>query len=447
MGMRTGRRFANSIVRNNSEFSFDGRPAALIVSGCASHPSEGGNRRRLVNLAAAIRQIGWRPVLLYTDFLPGDMRAMRQWWGEDLHYQPYRPGSVKWMLKRVARRCIPEHGALRAWHRSRLYNWGSGDPKKDAATARISVDDYYEPALDAMVDKLHAQYRFRAVIAQFVIMSRALLRFSDGGVKRLIDTHEVFALGEAWKTAAPAKLWLRISPEEERMALLRSDVAIAIQHHDAATLLREGLSAMVFGHPVEVAQDLRVSDALKSNTILFVSRGHPFDVAGLEWFAREVFPLMASWLRPEQVVVAGMIKDVMHPRPPFRFLGRVADLPALYAKSRVVMAPLHEGTGLKIKVVEALGYGKAIVATPFAALGLEDGAGKAFAVAPSAGDFAAALRRVLKDDGECAAYMENARAYAERWNAAHAIALQTALAPAVCETKERLAESEYGAHY
>jgi hypothetical protein len=318
----------------------NGQPAVLIVSGCASHPAEGGNRRRLLSLAEMLREIGWRPVLLYTDFLPGDMSAMRQWWGEDHHYQVYRPGSKKWQLKRLARRLVPEEGALRSWHRSRLYSWGSGDAKKDAVTARVSVDSYYEPALDDAIKRLRTQYDFRAVIAQFVIMSRALLQF-NGGVKKLIDTHEVFALGNAWETAPPAKLWLKIGPEEELMALNRADTALAIQKHDAETMRKAGVrDPKVFGHPVEIPKNFDVKRGLASNKILFVSRGHPFDVAGLRWFEQEVFPKMSSWLKPEQVTVAGMIKDVMHPLPPFNFLGRVADLPALYADSRAVIAPL-----------------------------------------------------------------------------------------------------------
>ena len=402
-------------------------PCVLIVSGCASHPSEGGNRKRLLNLAVTLREIGWKPVLLYTDFLPGDMAAMRQWWGEDIHYQPYRPGSWKWMFKRLARRVIPEHGGLRSWHRSRLYRWGSGDPKQDALMARVPVDGYYEPALDGMIDQLHTRYHFRAVIAQFVIMSRALLRL-DGQVRKLVDTHEVFALGDAWKTAAPAKLWLKISPQDELMALNRADTALAIQRHDAETMRKAGVrDAKVFGHPVEIASDMAVEAGLASKTILFISRGHPFDVAGLEWFAREVFPKMASWLKPEQVVVAGMIKDVMVNRPPFTFLGRVADLAPLYAHTRAVIAPLHEGTGLKIKVVEGLGFGRALVATPFAALGVEDGANRAFSVAASADDFAASLKRIMQDDDECKRLMSGAAEYARRWNRDQAAALQAVL--------------------
>jgi succinoglycan biosynthesis protein ExoO len=122
-----------------------------------------------------------------------------------------------------------------------------------------------------------------------------------------------------------------------------------------------------------------------------------------------------------------MIKDVMVNRPPFTFLGRVADLGALYANSRAVIAPLHEGTGLKIKVVEALGFGRALVATPFAARGVEDGANTAFAVANSAEEFASCLKRIMLDDVECKRLMTGAAEYARRWNREQAAALQAAL--------------------
>ena len=292
--------------------------------------------------------------------------------GKDHYFQPYRPGSSKWSLKRLARRVIPEDGGLRSLPAPGI-NWGSGNAEQDALTARVSVDSYYA-GLGFGHRPPTGRLRFRAVVAQFVIMSRALLRF-ESGVKKLIDTHEIFALGDAWKTAAPAKLWLKISPQEELMALNRADTALAIQKHDAETMRQAGVrDAKVFGHPVETSPDMAFDAGLASKTILFISRGHPFDIAGLEWFAREVFPKMASWLKPEQVVVAGMIKQVMVNRPPFTFLGRVADLAGVYARSRAVIAPLHEGTGLKIKVVEALGFGRALVSTPFAALGVEDGA-------------------------------------------------------------------------
>jgi hypothetical protein len=94
-----------------------------------------------------------------------------------------------------------------------------------------------------------------------------------------------------------------------------------------------------------------------------------------------------------------------------------------------VIAPLHEGTGLKIKVVEALGYGKALVTTPFAALGVEDGANSAFATAESSSDFAKTLQRIMQDDAECQRLMTGATVYAREWNQRQVAALKAILEP------------------
>jgi hypothetical protein len=74
-----------------------------------------------------------------------------------------------------------------------------------------------------------------------------------------------------------------------------------------------------------------------------------------------------------------------------------------------------------------MGYGRALIATPFAALGVEDGANTAFAVAESAADFAAGLRRLLTDENECRRLMAGAAAYARRWNQEQSAALLAAL--------------------
>jgi hypothetical protein len=51
----------------------------LIVSPAESHPPDAGNRRRLLNLATTLRELGYRPHRLYMDLFPGDRRAMSRW--------------------------------------------------------------------------------------------------------------------------------------------------------------------------------------------------------------------------------------------------------------------------------------------------------------------------------------------------------------------------------
>ncbi len=62
-----------------------------------------------------------------------------------------------------------------------------------------------------------------------------------------------------------------------------------------------------------------------------------------------------------------------------------------------VVVPLTEGAGTPLKFVEALAYQMPIVATPFAARGLELEPGRHFREAADAESFAAAVVEVLRD--------------------------------------------------
>ena len=74
-----------------------------------------------------------------------------------------------------------------------------------------------------------------------------------------------------------------------------------------------------------------------------------------------------------------------------------AELEALYSAADAVVLPLSSGTGTSLKFVEALAYGKAIVATATGARGYEAESGVHAHVVPDVASVPAGLRRVLDD--------------------------------------------------
>jgi glycosyltransferase involved in cell wall biosynthesis len=75
----------------------------------------------------------------------------------------------------------------------------------------------------------------------------------------------------------------------------------------------------------------------------------------------------------------------------------VADLGPLLDAATVVVAPLREGGGMRVKVLEALAAGKAVVATTRALEGTGAITGRFALVADEEDSFAAALTRLLDD--------------------------------------------------
>lgn len=125
--------------------------------------------------------------------------------------------------------------------------------------------------------------------------------------------------------------------------------------------------------------------------LLFVGSENHFNVEGITAFLER----NASWLSAYRIAIAGRVCGVEKVAGiAARFgnitlAGYVSDLRPLYAKSKAVLSPV-EGTGLKIKVVEALREGKPVFASEHSANGLPPGAEHCvFSLAPQ--DIAAVL--------------------------------------------------------
>jgi glycosyltransferase involved in cell wall biosynthesis len=158
-----------------------------------------------------------------------------------------------------------------------------------------------------------------------------------------------------------------------------------------------------------------------SNRILFVGlMSYEPNADAARWFVRECLPEIARPDRSTPVVF-----DVVGADPPksvctlddgkqVRVHGFVDDIRDSYRRAGVVIAPIRLGSGTRLKVLEALSYGKALVATSEAVRGLDLRLGVDLEVADSAADFAAACRLLLDD---AAAREKLGRSGRERVNA------------------------------
>ncbi len=93
--------------------------------------------------------------------------------------------------------------------------------------------------------------------------------------------------------------------------------------------------------------------------------------------------------------------------------GRVDDVTPFLAAAAVVTAPISTGGGMRVKTLEALAAGKALVASSLALEGVEVRAGEHALVADDDLAFADAVVALLGDDQRRAALGRAGRAWAE----------------------------------
>lgn len=126
--------------------------------------------------------------------------------------------------------------------------------------------------------------------------------------------------------------------------------------------------------------------------MLFVGGWHKPNIEGLKWFNDQVFTPFLEPAGKNLFVFGGIFPEKAMASSKRIFWAGICDtLDLAYASAEIVIAPLLNGTGVNIKVLEALAWGKPIVATSIALRGIH-GAADLLGAYDDPEDFA---RRVL----------------------------------------------------
>lgn len=204
----------------------------------------------------------------------------------------------------------------------------------------------------------------------------------------------------------------------ERRALASADAVVAFTEEERAALAETATGTRVVRITPGISLPPQSSDpvGLYPPGVLFLgSFVHPPNVEAATRLARHIFPAVRSRVPDATLEVVG---DA--PPPELRALagdgvvvtGRVPDAKPHLDRAAVVAAPLRLGGGMRVKVLESLAAGKAMVATPRAIAGLELARGTHVLVGETDAELSDALIALLQDPELRRSVGEAARAWA-----------------------------------
>jgi len=235
------------------------------------------------------------------------------------------------------------------------------------------------------------------------------------GLPAVVDLHDSLTLlgrrtvgaARGWRERALARLGLLAVQRLERSLARDFDLATTNSAVDER-VLREvcaGLRTLTIPNGVDTDYFCPDGAPAEGERIAFtgVMDYAPNEDAAL-YFAHEIFPRVKAerpgaefWIvgsNPSAAVKALSAKGGIH------VTGGVEDVRPYVRSAALFVSPLRVGSGVKNKVLAAMAMGKAVVATPLSADGLEVADGREVALAQDSGAFAGRVTSLLADEAE-----------------------------------------------
>src|SRR5690606_32039647 len=141
----------------------------------------------------------------------------------------------------------------------------------------------------------------------------------------------------------------------------------------------------------------------KSHDLVYVASDNPHNQLSISWFFEKVFALLRSSI---SICIIGKICAHVQEYPNVQKIPYAAKLQDFYEASKIALCPMLTGTGVKIKVVEALSRGLPVVCTSRGVDGLPNKINNGCLISDEPGGFAEHIHYLL-DHQE--AYLQQSR--------------------------------------
>jgi glycosyltransferase involved in cell wall biosynthesis len=204
----------------------------------------------------------------------------------------------------------------------------------------------------------------------------------------------------------------------ERRAMRRAAITLVCSPGDADVVRNTHGAGAVHVMPNSVEMPELAPGATRRVLLMVGIYSYGPNGDGANWFLESVWPRIAAAAPDVEAWFVGAnpqsIASHAHPPARVKFLGFVDSLADAYRAARVVICPIRYGGGTRVKLVEASGWGKAIVTTTLGAEGLGMVPGEHALFADDADAFAASCVRLLDDEAQGRALGARARELADR---------------------------------
>lgn len=203
----------------------------------------------------------------------------------------------------------------------------------------------------------------------------------------------------------------------EAEALGKVDTVLAISHEDEGYIkeLQPKAKTIIVPAGMDIDESIPVKEPMDLSLFFIGALDWLPNLQGLDWFIKDVWPKIHATLPDLQFHIAGKKMPQQfynHSGQNIIAHGEVPSSAEFMNDHSVLLSPLVSGSGVRIKIIEAMAMGKVILSTTVSAEGSGAIDGEHILIANDADEFIRQIKRLKDEPGLLAKLSRNARNFA-----------------------------------
>jgi|SRR5690606_25139937 len=253
-----------------------------------------------------------------------------------------------------------------------------------------STIDHTTPMLRRKMRKLFSTYNYDIVVISYVHWG-GLVDLIPYQTYKVIDTHDFITAQYSLSKGLNAQQIGKVLGQE--LEVLRKFDEIWTYSVEEKYIFEQFNKKIVKLLPVGFPpQDKQIAPSNTTFDILYIASDNPHNKRGATWFYENVLPLLNQHIR---IGIVGNIGKYIPEHDQLSKIGVIGELHDVYHSARVVICPMLSGTGVKVKVLEGISFGKPVVTTVRGVDGLLNKRNNGCIVCNNHVEFAAAIHNLL----------------------------------------------------
>jgi glycosyltransferase involved in cell wall biosynthesis len=276
-----------------------------------------------------------------------------------------------------------------------------------------NVQRFISRDFEQMLDELLGKNTFDVIICESLFMapyintirrrSNALLVLRQHNVEHMI--WETLAQGEA----NPIKKWyLNLLAKRlrnyEQKTLPAFDVLTVVTENDKQVFTQMGYTNPIHVGPLGIAVTKQHQTPVPQSLFHIGSMEWEPNKEAIVWFVKNVWPRIHKQYPQASLHLAGRkltSQFELSYSAGVIVAGEVPDALQFMADHQIMIVPLFSGSGIRVKIIEGMAAGKAVIATSLGAQGIKYEHGKNILIADTADEFCQCIGQLLNNPLLC----------------------------------------------